>query len=116
MKWLADENFSGIVVRALRARIPEIDIVRAQDLEFIRGQDDDTLLAWATRTGRIVLTHDASTMLPAVKRQFHSLGQCCAVVVVPTDLAVAQALGDIQLLECCGVPEDFSATMIHLPL
>jgi len=38
-----------------------LDIVRVQDAE-LSGADDPTLLQWAADEGRIVLTHDVSTM------------------------------------------------------
>jgi len=31
LRFLADENFSGLIVKALRARFPHLDIVRVQD-------------------------------------------------------------------------------------
>jgi len=32
LRWLADENFDNDIVRWLRRRIPNIDLVRAQDV------------------------------------------------------------------------------------
>lgn len=56
----ADENFNNDIVRGLRRRMPELDIVRIQDAG-LSGADDPTVLEWAAREGRILLTHDVST-------------------------------------------------------
>ncbi|MEA5602764.1 DUF5615 family PIN-like protein [Nostoc sp. UHCC 0252] len=61
LKLLADENFDNTVVRGLFRRSPEIDILRVQDVG-LSGKDDPTVLDWAAQEGRILLTHDVSTI------------------------------------------------------
>ena len=61
LRLLADENLNNNIVRALQMREPGIDIVRVQDVGLI-GHDDPTILAWAAREHRVVITHDAATM------------------------------------------------------
>lgn len=61
-RFAADENFDNSVLRGLRLRQPTVDIVRAQDVIGLSGSDDPTLLEWAAAEGRILLTHDASTV------------------------------------------------------
>ena len=48
-------------MRGLLRRRPEIDIVTVQDAG-LSGIDDPSLLEWAAREGRILLTHDMTTM------------------------------------------------------
>jgi hypothetical protein len=45
------------------------DLVRAQDISEVAGHDDRTLLAWAGKNDRVVLTHDLATMVPALRLQ-----------------------------------------------
>ena len=40
LRFLADENFNGRNLRGLQRRIAELDVVRAQDLQELYGQDD----------------------------------------------------------------------------
>lgn len=47
VRFLTDENFNGQIVRGLRQRQPEIDLIRVQDTE-IAGADDPLVLDWAT--------------------------------------------------------------------
>ncbi len=46
IRFLLDENFNGKVVRGLRARKPDVDMIRIQDTE-LSGADDPTVLEWA---------------------------------------------------------------------
>jgi uncharacterized protein (DUF433 family) len=57
----ADENFNGDVVRGLLRRNPNLDIVRVQDVG-LSGADDASVLQWAADQGRIIVTHDISTL------------------------------------------------------
>jgi len=67
VKWLADENFRNAIIRGILRRHPGFDIVRAQDFPQLRGHDDAVLLAFATAEGRVAVTHDLSTMIPATR-------------------------------------------------
>ena len=61
MRLLADENFNNDIVRGLMRRKTDLDIVRVQDVG-LSGADDPTILEWAAKEGRILLTHDVSTI------------------------------------------------------
>ena len=80
MKWLADENFDNDILRGIRRRVAGFDVVRAQDVAEISGLDDPAVLAWATMNDRVVLTHDLSTMIPAMQEQVKRFGSCSPIV------------------------------------
>ena len=61
LRLAADENFNNDIVRGQLRRKPDVDIVRVQDAG-LSGADDPTVLEWAAREGRVLLTHDVSTM------------------------------------------------------
>jgi predicted nuclease of predicted toxin-antitoxin system len=61
LRLAADENFNGDIVRGLLRRNPKLDIVRVQDVG-LSGADDPSVLKWAADQGRIVVTHDISTL------------------------------------------------------
>jgi predicted nuclease of predicted toxin-antitoxin system len=62
LRLAADENFNTDVVRGLLRRLPDLDIARVQDAG-LSGADDPAVLEWAAREGRIVMTHDISTLV-----------------------------------------------------
>ena len=60
LKLLADENFNGEIHRGLLRLLPNLDLIRVQDVGLLSA-DDPTILEWAAENGRIVLTHVRAT-------------------------------------------------------
>ena len=114
MKWLADECFDNDIIRGLLRREPDLDLVRAQDVSEVSGRDDETLLTWAGKNNRVVLTHDLATMVPALQL----LGQppSGAIVVVPDSLPIGRIIEEVLLLNQCSNESDWTAGVIYLPL
>ena len=61
LQLVADENFNNNIVRGVWRRKTDVDIVRIQDIGLSHA-DDPTILEWAAQQGRILLTHDVSTI------------------------------------------------------
>ncbi|MGV2391344.1 MAG UNVERIFIED_CONTAM: DUF5615 family PIN-like protein [Microcystis novacekii LVE1205-3] len=61
VRLLTDENFNGAILRGLVRRLPELDIIRVQDVGLMNTDDPD-ILEWAANEGRILLTHDVATI------------------------------------------------------
>jgi predicted nuclease of predicted toxin-antitoxin system len=61
LRLAADENFNNDIVRGIRRRNPEIDLVRVQD-EGLSAADDSSILEWTAQAKRVLLTHDAATI------------------------------------------------------
>lgn len=59
---MADEDFNNDILRGLVRRLAHLDVVRVQDIG-LRGADDDTVLTRAAVEGRVILTHDVSTLI-----------------------------------------------------
>jgi hypothetical protein len=116
VRWLADENFRNAIIRGILRRVRSFDIVRAQDIPRISGQDDAELLKWATAEGRVVVTHDISTMIPAMREQLRLAMRCAPIVLVPDSLPIVVAVEDLLLLEECGHETDWAAGVLYLPL
>ncbi len=116
MKWLADENFRNAINRGLLRKAPALDIVRAQDVPEISGQDDRVLLRFATAEGRVVVTHDLSTMVPAMREQMRVQSHCAAIVMVPDSLPIVTAVHDLFVLDACAIEGDWTAGVIYIPL
>lgn len=116
MKWLADENFDNRILRGLRRDLPGFEISRAQDFPQVAGQDDLVLLQFATERGLVVVTHDVSTMIPAMQEVLRLVARCAPVVLVPHALPVSAVLADIHLLDQVATDADWASGVIYLPL
>ena len=114
MKWLADENFRSAILRGLLRKAPALDIVRAQDVREISGQDDRVLLRFATAEGRVVVTHDLSTMILAMREQMRL--KSAPIVMVPDSPPVGAAVDDLLVLDGCATEADWAAGVIYIPL
>jgi predicted nuclease of predicted toxin-antitoxin system len=73
----ADENFNHTITRGLLRRLPHVDLVRVQDVG-LSGAEDDLVLEWAAREGRILLTQDAKTITKFAFDRVRSGSPCLA--------------------------------------
>jgi hypothetical protein len=115
MRLLADENFDGRILRGLQKQYPDIDIIRVQDTEIYKA-DDPTVLEWAAKEQRIVLTHDVSTMIgyayDRVKANLPMLG----LIEVRKGVSIGQILEDLSVLIGAGNSNDFENQIWYVPM
>ncbi len=115
LRMLADENFSGPVVRGLLHRKPDIDLIRVQDVGLAQASDPG-ILDWAAREGRIVLTHDLSTM-PFYAHQRIGAGlPMPGVFAVGAWLAYAKIIDDLELLDGASIEGEWEGQVLHFPV
>ena len=62
LRLASDADVHGGIIRGLRRRLPEIDLVRAQDA-LSEGTPDPEVLAWAAAQGRVQITNDRNTVV-----------------------------------------------------
>jgi len=115
LRLLADENFNGRILRALRRQIPDLDVIRAQDTP-LSGTDDRTLLQFAANEGRVLLTHDVETLVGYAWERVRSGQTMPGVVAALTDRPIGQVIEDLELLLLASRPEDLETQIIFLPL
>jgi hypothetical protein len=114
MRLLTDENFNGAILRGLMRRLPEIDLVRVQDVG-LRNTDDPVILEWATKEGRILLTHDVATItMYAYERVSKGLPMAGVVEVIAT-APIGRIIDDLELFICCSEPEEYENQVLFIP-
>jgi hypothetical protein len=115
MKFLADENFHGDMLRGILAAFPELDIVRVQDTP-LSGVDDPTLLEEAARQGAILITHDVQTMTKHAYDRIRAGLPMPGVIEVAEDTPIGQAIDDLKLMIGAGTPADFENQVKYVPM
>ena len=115
MRLATDENFNNRVLRGLLRRKPGLDIVRAQDVG-LSGRSDADVLAWAAREGRVLLTHDVTTMRRYVDERANAGLPMPGVFEVGQHTPIAQAIEDILLLAECSLEGEWEGQVQFLPL
>jgi hypothetical protein len=111
----ADENFNNDIVRGLLRRKPDLDIVRIQD-EGLSGADDQAVLEWAAQKGRILLTHDVSTITHYAYDRVRSGRPMPGIFEVSRDVPNNIVIDDILLLAEYSVEGEWEGQVRYLPL
>ena len=111
----ADENFNNDIVRGLLRRKPDLDIVRIQD-EGLSGADDQAVLEWAAQKGRILLTHDVSTITHYAYDRVRSGRPMAGIFEVSPDIPINIVIDDILLLAEYSVAGEWEGQVRYLPL
>ena len=115
LRLAADENFNNDIVRGLIRRKPDVDLVRVQDVD-LSGADDPAILEWAARQGRVVVTHDVSTLSTHAYERDSAGQRMPGVFEVPTDLSIARAIDDLLLIAACSLEDEWEGQVRYLPL
>jgi hypothetical protein len=115
LRLAADENFDADIVRGLRRRFPNIDVVRVQDAG-LSGADDPAVLEWAAREGRIVMTHDISTLVSFAFERVASGRPMPGVFAARSSGPIGSTIEDLVLLAECSVHEEWDGQVRFLPL
>lgn len=115
LRFVADENFNNDILRGLLRRMPGVDIVRVQDFG-LSGADDTVVLDWAAQEGRILLTHDVSTITAHAYQRVLFGKPMPGVIEVSQSVATRTAIADLILLAECGEAGDLEGRVIYLPL
>jgi Domain of unknown function (DUF5615) len=111
----ADENFNGNIVRGLFRRQPALDLVRLQDAG-LSGADDPVVLAWAAQEGRVILTHDVSTITRYAYERVQEGQPMPGVFEVSRNLPIGGAIDEILLLAECSLEGEWEGQVRYLPL
>ena len=112
---LADENFSGPVVRGLRRRHPDADIVTVQEVGLAAAADPD-VLEWAAVHGRLVVTHDVQTMVGFAKARTEAGKPMPGLIEAGRRLSAHVVIEDLYTLALCSLPGEWEGQVIYLPL
>ena len=115
LQLVTDENFNGDIVRGLLYRLPDLNLVRVQDVG-LEGAIDPVVLAWAAQNQRIVVTHDRAT-LPAFAFQRIVAGEPMPGVFVINDrLPVGRAIEELVLVTTCSEASEWEGIVLYFPL
>lgn len=115
VRLLADENLNHDLIRGVMRRMPSLDLVRVQDVG-LRQADDSSVLEWAARERRIILTHDVNTMPAFAFDRIQRNQAMHGMFVISQQAALASVIDDILLIADCGEVGDYDGQVIYLPL
>ena len=115
LRYAADENLNGDIVRGLLRRHPDLDIVRVQDAG-LSGADDPTVLEWSALHGRVLLTHDVSTLTKHAFDRVESGRPMPGMFEIRSTAGVGDVIDDLILLAECSHDGEWEGQLRYLPL
>jgi hypothetical protein len=62
------------------------------------------------------LTHDLSTMIPAMREHLRLFPTSAPIALVPDSVPISRVIDDLLLLDECSVEADWASGAVYLPL
>jgi hypothetical protein len=115
LRLAADENFNNDIVRGVIRRKPDVDIVRVQDVGLC-GAEDPEVLEWAAQQGRVLVTHDVSTLSKHAHERAAAGKPMAGVFEISTALPIGQVIDDLLLIVECSLEGEWEGQVRYLPL
>lgn len=116
LRLASDADVHGEIIRGLRRRRPEIDLVRAQDA-LPEGAPDVEVLAWAAAQDRILITNDRNTMVGFAYERAAAGGPVPGVIATTNAQSIGSAIDDLLLIaEYMPGEEIRDQVVVFLPL
>ena len=115
LRLVTDENFNGDIVRGLLRRHPELELVRVQDVGLMETPDPD-ILEWAASQGRVLVSHDVSTVPRAAYQRVGDGKPMPGVFIIPDRMPIGQAIDESLFLSMDAEPDEWKNQVLFLPL
>jgi predicted nuclease of predicted toxin-antitoxin system len=115
LRLASDADVHGGIIRGLRRRSPEIDLVRVQDT-LPEGTSDPTILEWAASENRVLLTNDRNSMIGFAYQRVAAGKPVTGLIVTTDEQSLNSAIADILLVtEHFPEEEIRGRVVIYLP-
>ena len=112
-RFQADADLKQAIVTGVIRRQPNLDFQSANAAGF-EGLKDREVLAFATREGRLLVTHDRKTM-PTEFAQFIILQTSSGVLIVSQSLPVSVAIDSLILVWEASTAEEWINQIMSVP-
>jgi hypothetical protein len=117
VRYQADADLDGRIVRAVRRHEPRIDFQfasAAQSGQGLTGLPDDQVLAVCAQEGRILITHDRRTM-PTHFAEFIATQVSPGVFIVPRGMPLPVAVEWLLTIWEASEAEEWVNTIFPIP-
>ena len=115
LRLASDADVNGEIIRDLRRRLPEIDLLRVRD-RFPEGTSDPEALAWSAAENRVLITNDRNTMVGFAFQRVKEGESVAGLIVTANEQSTGSAIADILLLTECMSEEDIrDRVVVYLP-
>ena len=113
IRFQADADLHLPIVKGLRRREPSVDFTTAYEAG-LAGLDDQKVLALAASNGRVLVSHDVSTMPEAFSR-FIQEQTSPGVILISQELSYRDAIEGLLQVWSSTEAEDWQNVLSFLP-
>jgi len=114
VKFQADADLDGRILRGLRRIAPEIDIRTAPEAG-LAGLQDPEVLRIAAEAGRTLISQDRRTM-PAHFARFCATASSPGVILLREATSISTAIEEIILIWSASEAEEWKGRLVWIPL
>jgi predicted nuclease of predicted toxin-antitoxin system len=114
VRFQADADLNEIIVGILQRRAPEIDFSTAAGAG-LEGLSDPEVLAIAAADGRVLVSHDQTTM-PTHFGEFITAQESPGVLIIPQHLSLTAAADELLMIWAASDADEWLNRICHLPL
>jgi predicted nuclease of predicted toxin-antitoxin system len=114
VRFQADADLDGRILRGLRRVAPEVDIRASADAD-LAGLKDPEVLQIAADTGRILVSQDRRSM-PGHFARFSAGARSPGVILLREGISIAAAIDEIVLIWAATEAEEWVNRLVWIPL
>jgi hypothetical protein len=114
LRLLSDEDFPGAVVNGLLQRVPDLDLVRVQDVGLM-GTPDPDILEWAAANDRILVSGDRSTLSVYAWDRVAGGLFMPGVFLLRRSTSVARAIDALELIALSSEHHEWVNQVVYIP-
>jgi hypothetical protein len=110
VRFRADHDLDRDIVRGLIRVQPEIDF----EAEPLKGLDDESVLGLACREGRVLVSHDIST-IPALFFRLRGTRELPGVILTPQSFPIGQTIEGLRMVWMLTESSEWVNRICYLP-
>jgi len=115
VRYRADNDLKKAIVKGVIRREPAVDFRSAQAAALDSVRDPDVLYQ-AAREGRILVSHDVTTMARWFEQFIRSGNRCPGLFLVPQDARVSAVVESLLLVWLASEASEWENRLVWLPL
>lgn len=113
VRFQADADLRVPIIKGLKRREPSVDFTTAREAG-LAGLDDSAVLALAASNGRLLVSHDVSTM-PKEFSRFIQKQASSGVILISQELSYREAIEGLLRIWANSEAEDWQNVLSFLP-
>jgi len=114
VRFQADADLDGRILRGLRRVATEIDIRTAADAG-LAGLEDPEVLRLAADSGRVLVSQDRRTM-PAHFARFSAITHSPGVILLREAISISTAIEELILIWSASGADEWRGRLVWIPL